>query len=222
MLRRTFDRFDKDGSGTLTGQECYAALISLGSHLDFDVIDQDGDGNVEFSEFKVLSQVYGRHTHSIFRKKQLEIFDYDNQGASAEDFARNSDASVLDHAAKCWRRLLEARDEAGEKWNSATVHALFRKMDGNGNGKLSNSEIRQCIKELVPLMSQHDISVMLATADRNKDGYVTAAEFEAIMLHNYTPQINAQNYVFGGGGKPGLDSHNSGSVTMGFGERLGF
>lgn len=40
----------------------------------------------------------------------------------------------------------------------------------------------QAIKELAPALSEVDITLMLATSDRDSDGYVTFGEFKAMML----------------------------------------
>lgn len=40
----------------------------------------------------------------------------------------------------------------------------------------------QAIKELAPALSEVDITLMLATSDRDSDGCVTFGEFKAMML----------------------------------------
>ena len=52
-LRRMFINFDKDQSGYLEQGECVAALKTIGSPLNFEDLDQDGDKRISFEEFMV-------------------------------------------------------------------------------------------------------------------------------------------------------------------------
>merc|ERR1712087_1018687 len=60
-LREAFEVFDKDGDGQITPQELAAIMRALGENLNEDDIltmiqeaDADGDGNIDFEEFKKL------------------------------------------------------------------------------------------------------------------------------------------------------------------------
>ncbi len=83
-LRRVFDSFDKDGSGSLDRGEVKAALEKLHlptDHLDavFTELDVDNSGFIDFSEFR-------SHVHST-EKELLRLFraiDSDNSGTIEE------------------------------------------------------------------------------------------------------------------------------------------
>jgi calcium-binding protein CML len=58
-LRRKFDEFDTDGDGVISEAEFTALVAALGVRFDanqtltaFMAIDVDGNGSIEFGEFK--------------------------------------------------------------------------------------------------------------------------------------------------------------------------
>eukprot|EP00483_Globobulimina_turgida_P009798 UN09817 len=62
-LREAFEVFDKDGDGQITPQELAAIMKALGESLnEQDILtmiqeaDADGDGNIDFEEFKKLME----------------------------------------------------------------------------------------------------------------------------------------------------------------------
>jgi len=61
QLKEAFDVFDKDGDGTITAKELNTVLQGLGMPVDKGVIDlmiedvdQDGNGEIDFAEFKKM------------------------------------------------------------------------------------------------------------------------------------------------------------------------
>ncbi|KAL1500029.1 hypothetical protein AB1Y20_012706 [Prymnesium parvum] len=179
VLRNLFDAYDKDKSGALDPDELSAILSQLGSNLKMGHLDQDGDNRVTFEELKVLCECTGRHTHPIFKRALEAIAPASHSGVTNIAVAgqAHENEAFLNLAAKSWRVLSTLRnfDEAG-------IAAAFRRIDVDKDGVLTPKEIRRAIKELAPSLSEIDITLMLATSDRDSDGYVTFSEFKAMML----------------------------------------
>jgi len=179
VLRNLFDKYDKDGNGTLDRTELMACLSHIGSRMRLEDLDKDGDNRVTFDELKVLTECTGRHTHPIF-KRALEAIAPTSHNATtaiAVAGAAHSNEAFLKLAAKSWRTLGQTR-----QFDEASIAAAFRNIDVDNDGYLTPKEIRRAIKEIAPGLSEVDITLMLATADRDSDGFVTFTEFRDMML----------------------------------------
>ncbi|ELU04285.1 hypothetical protein CAPTEDRAFT_194292 [Capitella teleta] len=96
--RDAFDLFDMDGDGTITVEEIYKVLQSLGRHTTkeeiekilscadideyrdaFDLFDMDGDGTITVEEIYKVLQSLGRHTTKEEIEKILSCADIDGQ-----------------------------------------------------------------------------------------------------------------------------------------------
>merc|ERR1719198_1560281 len=97
----------------------------------------------------------------------------------AEAGHAHENEAFLKMAAKSWRTLASVR-----AFDESNIAGAFRKIDVDNDGYLTPKEIRRAIKEIAPALSEVDITLMLATADRDSDGYITFTEFKAMMLFN--------------------------------------
>eukprot|EP00484_Ammonia_sp_Unknown_P021764 CAMPEP_0197028002 /NCGR_PEP_ID=MMETSP1384-20130603/7821_1 /TAXON_ID=29189 /ORGANISM="Ammonia sp." /LENGTH=299 /DNA_ID=CAMNT_0042456939 /DNA_START=21 /DNA_END=920 /DNA_ORIENTATION=- len=92
-LKEAFEVFDKDGDGEITPQELAAIMKALGEDLTEDEIfnmiqevDQDGDGNIDFNEFKKLMEsdhIMGWDKESKDKKKSAQSGHGSKSGQSA-------------------------------------------------------------------------------------------------------------------------------------------
>ncbi len=123
-LRRVFDAYDTDKSGSLDAAEVEAALKQLGLSHDassdvFRRLDANGDGVISFPEFEAAAEAMRGELEAIFR-----FIDADNSGTVSEAELRDA-----------MRRLrLQVDDEA--------VRSLFKEMDRDGNGLIDFGEFR--------------------------------------------------------------------------------
>jgi len=181
VLRNLFDTYDKDGNGSLDRTELHAILSHIGSRLRIEDLDKDGDNRVTFDELKVLTECMGRHTHPIFKRAlEAQAPSSHNMGtAIAVAGSAHTNEAFLRLAAKSWRALAQSR-----AFDESSIAAAFRKIDVDNDGYLTPKEIRRAIKDVAPNLSEVDITLMLATADRDSDGFITFNEFKGMMLSN--------------------------------------
>ncbi|KAL6187533.1 hypothetical protein ACLB2K_038931 [Fragaria x ananassa] len=70
-LRDAFSVYDKDGNGSISAEELFEVLKSLGDECSLaecrkmiDGVDADGDGMINFEEFKVMMMIGSRHDNN--------------------------------------------------------------------------------------------------------------------------------------------------------------
>lgn len=61
--------------------------------------------------------------------------------------------------------------------NAADLHAVFRKFDANGDGKISWSELGMLMASLGCPASDDELQLMVSVADSNGDGFIDFSEF---------------------------------------------
>mmetsp|Transcript_9939 Transcript_9939/g.17429 ORF Transcript_9939/g.17429 Transcript_9939/m.17429 type:complete len:149 (-) Transcript_9939:103-549(-) len=135
QFRVVFDRFDKDGGGTIDTEELGAAMYSLGSNptkLELqdmvESVDKDGSGTIDFKEF--LSMMANKLSDADTVDDLVEalgLFDTRRTGSVP--------ASVLRHA------LLSI----GEKMSEEEVQFVFSQLPRNEQGKFVSEEIAQIL-----------------------------------------------------------------------------
>ena len=185
-LRRVFDDFDKDNSGFLEAAECAAALTKIGSKCKMEDLDTDGDNKISFGEFSVFSQLTGKHTHPIFKGASTNT---DTSGASKTGQGVFTGEAHLNEvfmgtASKAWRKL-----SATSKFDEKSLRKAFVKIDIDGDGHLDPGEIRLAIKNVAPQITEMEISLMLATSDKDQDGKITFEEWANVMLHDHENDV---------------------------------
>ena len=85
-------------------------------------------------------------------------------------------------ATNAWRKLASAARDKG--YNESSLKKAFKAIDLDDDGQLDPGEIRLAIKSLAPQLSEVDITLMLACADKDADGQITEKEFTDMMMHN--------------------------------------
>jgi len=179
-MRRVYDQFDKDGSGVLDREECAAALTCIGSQLKFEDLDADGNGEISYEEFSLLTSLCGQHTHPIFKSASKTV----EAGASHGTWKAKIDGQFEKLAKEAWLRF--AGQFSGGVDPGRTIRKAFDDMDLDRSGTLSQPEILRVIKQLGPYLSDVDARLMVASADKDKNANISFEEFAALMLYNHT------------------------------------
>ncbi|MEW5312363.1 MAG: hypothetical protein WDW38_004004 [Sanguina aurantia] len=60
---------------------------------------------------------------------------------------------------------------------AASVHALFKSVDVNGDGVLSVDELTACCRKLVPAMDKRQVAAVMSRIDEHSDGYINFRQF---------------------------------------------
>ncbi|GMH77661.1 hypothetical protein TrRE_jg7069 [Triparma retinervis] len=125
-LRRTFEEFDRDGSGSLNAREFKKALTKMGfkfktDEIDrlLDYLDSDGDGRIDFKEYESLVGA------------EIEV----DSDASDDDETDSPYAALMD---KVTAALDRGRD----------VLEAFEYFDGRGNGEISEDDFKEGLEKL--------------------------------------------------------------------------
>ena len=94
---QAFNRFDKDGSGYIEGDELHAILLAVGQEISDDelaemmaVVDADGSGKIDFWEFcTLISHKMADPNPERTLRAAFSVFDDDNDGTiSAKELKR--------------------------------------------------------------------------------------------------------------------------------------
>jgi len=64
--------------------------------------------------------------------------------------------------------------------NGEELQTVFNKFDGDGDGKISPSELGHVIRSLGKDATEDEVQMMMAEADSDGDGYVDLSEFVAL------------------------------------------
>lgn len=185
-LRKIFDKYDWDKSGYLDANEAAAALTQLGSKIAFEDLDSDGDNRISFDEFLVFSQVMGKHTHPVFKSASANTSIDGASKTGISLFAGNAhmNRAFMQVSSKAWRTLASVAS-----YDEASLLKVFKAIDTNDSGTLSEGEIRVAIRKMAPQLTSAQVSVMLATADKDADAAISFDEFVDLMMHDHEKDI---------------------------------
>ena len=170
---------DRDGDGHLSRDEVFAHQDhnDLDGYEDhkrhvFDLADRDGDGKLSQDEYLVyLHPEMSEHKHeynSMMSQQHLDKVDKDKDGA----------ITWAEH----WHDVIDGHDfsEAQREDLDETERELFKKHDGDGDGKLTKAELHDL---LFPDLASIDFvgpqaSHMHDMADEDRDGKLSWAEMK--------------------------------------------
>merc|ERR1719158_2802706 len=128
----------------------------------FRILDKDGDGNISMEEMRACgSKFNSQEIEAIFA-----IGDVDNDGAiSLNEFV----AVMCPTAATVVGRLSKTYG------NLEQIKVGFKKLDVNGDGSISKSEMASAG------LSQQEVNAIFSIGDANGDGAIDMEEFIAVM-----------------------------------------
>jgi len=175
QCREAFERFDKDGSGTIDVWELKATLNAMGQYpTDEELlqmiaeVDDDGSNEIEFSEFlKVIEN----------QKKRDSRADDDSDTVLAYvALGGNSDKTGCISAKK-----LEAT--INQFGLTIDIKKLIEEADTDGSGEIDSKELKVAMRALGFEPKKEEIQKMISDVDDDGSGTIGYEEFLKMMTH---------------------------------------
>ncbi|XP_078443991.1 putative calcium-binding protein CML31 [Wolffia australiana] len=69
----------------------------------------------------------------------------------------------------------------GGKKADNLLERLFRRVDDNGDGKISPAEVRDCLRAVGEEMTEEEAAAMVELADTDGDGFLSLEDFERLL-----------------------------------------
>lgn len=189
-LATIFRSWDKDGSATLSPDELRRGLNKIGIFTTSEELAKlattVGDGDIELSFDEVMTLIYGDHlgeaqAQLAFDGRKKEGMTEEEQ-ADFDDFWRRTE-KVLQRLGPVeeTRRTTELQNRLAahlaDKHADSSLKELFRAFDVNHDGSVSYSEMREVVRSFNLGFSKEDIDLIIARADRSRDGDIDYEEF---------------------------------------------
>ena len=129
-FREAFALFDKDGDMTISAEELGTVMVSLGQNPTpqeirkmIDDVDENGDGTIDFDEFKTLMQMQMTDTDNTENlTAAFKVFDADGSGSISR------------------AELHEIMTTKGKPLTDAEVEEMMREADKDGDGNINYAE----------------------------------------------------------------------------------
>ncbi len=195
-LKIVFDMFDYNGDGSIDALELKSAMKrSMGVELsetelqdfmrEFDI---DGNGTIDFCEFVNLmaatksgggggGEIPTAHkttaTATARATKKSAASAANDDDEDEQDFSTSSAHST--HR--------EISQPAASSSDEEEIRAAFKVFDIDGNGFISEDELRQTLSNLGEHLSDRELKAMMNQADLNHDGQIDYNEFSRMLLN---------------------------------------
>lgn len=159
-IRRVFDKYDRDNSGSLDVKEVSVMFADLGIEPHcrqdqdeikrlLDEVDEDGNGEFDFDEFVVLVQRVQQQLHTLQRRREQEL-------AMELGF---SNAQVLE------------------------MREAFWELDHDHNNELTLGEARRVVVILRKSLTDDELTKVYMSIERNNNGCLEFIGFMQMMKH---------------------------------------
>jgi Ca2+-binding EF-hand superfamily protein len=178
LARSVWDKLDTDKSGHLCMDEVKALFKRLGQKkskhqlkVEFDAMDQDGDGEIDYTEFAAWwHKQHEDEVGSVARFQQKA------------DFFRNvwDEADIDGDGRLCQEEMRSLFDKMGRKLSKKKFIKAFSKMDVNGDGSIDYSEFVEWMHK----QSEFEFSNF-----RHFEDYADDAEEARIALEKKTKEL---------------------------------
>ncbi|KAI7898096.1 uncharacterized protein BX663DRAFT_526204 [Cokeromyces recurvatus] len=171
-LQEAFSLYDTNKNGAISLEHFASILKSLNIvHNDNNKVksivqnlDKNNDGQIDFEEFvNAMTQLLLDDNRTL-RKWKTFPNDDDKKQKNKMDSQHYS------------RRM--SKHEADD------LKLCFGKFDKNGDGLISEDELKEVMKGLGENLSNEEIKDMMKDADANQDGYIDFEEFKALIPTN--------------------------------------
>lgn len=174
-----FNKYDSDGNGTLSQVELRRVLCAVGITDDdvneiFDRVDTNHDGMVSCNEF--VNWLYSDSEEAAAVKRE-SLSEAKNADEALEEFVR-----FLQQLQELAR--LTGKDAAGRSiGKNLKLKDIFKTMDMNHNGKISQAEFAQSVRSLGhdcddEWLKQVFMSIDGSSGKKSKDAQITLKEFK--------------------------------------------
>ena len=213
-FREMFNSIDVDGSGTLDRAEVAQLSIKLGRELrklELDAamaeMDPDGDGSVDFNEFKTWFKSMldtDSLVHELFAaadKDESGVIDREELRLIMKELGNPLSPAQLDEAmaimdsdgsgeidfvefSAWWSKLSSTQRlrAKGQDPQAEYYREMFRKADTGGEGYLTREELRVLMTELGRPMADHELDTAMRYMDEDGGGTVDFDEFQKWFL----------------------------------------
>lgn len=140
----------------------------------FSLFDKDGDGTITASEIGTVMRSLGHNPSERELHDMINEIDKDRNGTI--DFDEFLEMMTRNSALNKTGSKGGAVDEEEEELLQA-----FKVFDKDGNGTISEVELRDVMKSLGELLSEREIKQMIEEADGDGDGEIDFHEFKKMM-----------------------------------------
>ncbi|XP_028676067.1 calcium-binding protein LPS1-alpha-like [Erpetoichthys calabaricus] len=187
-IHEAFKVFDKDGDGSISAAELHLAMKNLGEKLTEDEIyemineaDIDGDGQISFEEFKEAFSLFDRDGDGTITTRELGTV-IRSLGQTATDQVLQDMVNEVDVDGKGTIEFKEFLNIMAMRVKGPDIEEemreAFRILDKDNDGSISETEMRQIMKNLGEKLTDEEIDTMLKEADIDGDGLVNYDEFK--------------------------------------------
>jgi len=160
--KEVFDKYDIDGSGTISFEEFQNMLPDLGIHhltiprqLEyFRLCDQDGSGQIDLNEMKVALYVCAKESPSL------------NDSTAPTSF--NSHSS--------------SRSNSKNNYSVLSPQDAFKMFDKDDSGKIDEDEFHFLLEYLDIRMDERSYEKMFKKYDTDESGFIEYPEFKRVWL----------------------------------------
>merc|ERR1711872_1126398 len=134
----------------------------------FKLFDCDRDGEITVEELGKVMRTHG----------------FDPTEEDLRDMIRNVDTNA--NGAIDFNEFIDMMVKRGASIEDDVVHA-FKVFDRDGDGLISEEELRLTMNNLGEALTEAEVRHMIAEADLDGDGKINLAEFSRLMAHNSGP-----------------------------------
>ncbi|CAO3639510.1 unnamed protein product [Mucor fragilis] len=174
-LKQAFALYDTNHNGAIDLQQFAEILKSLNIETNDDKldvilkkVDKNHDGEIDFDEFvSAMTHLLTQDKEITSEPESLRRWKTYPAPEAQESSKENKDKS---HYSR--RMSVHEADD---------LKLCFAKFDKNGDGQISEEELKEVMGGLGEKLTDAEIKDMMHDADTNRDGFIDFEEFKALM-----------------------------------------